>query len=293
MNLRRLRTMVAIAEAPSFTAAGAALGLSHGAVSLHVKELEAELGVALVDRARRPPVLTDRGAALVEHARRMLAIADEIAGLGSATALVGTLAVGIVPSAMAVLAPPALAALRAAHPGLRLRIRTGLSADLALMVRSGELDAALTTAPEAAIPGLRAREAAREPLEAIAPDSGGADAAQDARALLQGRPFIWFSRRTWAGQMIERRIEEMGLGVDAAMEVDSLEAVEALVRHGLGVSVAPRRAGAGRLGIRAAPLGDPQLWRALALLERHRNPRARLADALLAAVQAAQQATPR
>ena len=293
MNLRRLRTMVAIAEAPSFTAAGAALGLSHGAVSLHVKELEAELGVALVDRARRPPVLTDRGAALVEHARRMLAIADEIAGLGSATALVGTLAVGIVPSAMAGLAPPALAALRAAHPGLRLRIRTGLSADLALMVRSGELDAALTTAPEAAIPGLRAREAAREPLEAIAPDSGGADAAQDARALLQGRPFIWFSRRTWAGQMIERRIEEMGLGVDAAMEVDSLEAVEALVRHGLGVSVAPRRAGAGRLGIRAAPLGDPPLWRALALLERPRNPRARLADALLAAVRAARQAAAR
>ena len=290
MDLRRLRTMVAIAEAPSFTAAGAALGLSHGAVSLHVKELEAELGVALVDRARRPPVLTDRGAALVEHARRMLAIADEIAGLGSATALVGTLAVGIVPSAMAGLAPPALAALRAAHPRLRLRIRAGLSADLALMVRSGELDAALTTAPEAAIPGLRAREAAREPLEAIAP---AAAQGGDARALLQGRPFIWFSRRTWAGQMIERRIEEMGLGVDAAMEVDSLEAVEALVRHGLGVSVAPRRAGAGRLGIRAAPLGDPPLWRALALLERHRNPRARLADALLAAVQAAQQATPR
>ena len=290
MNLRRLRTMVAIAEAPSFTAAGAALGLSHGAVSLHVRDLEAELGVALVDRARRPPVLTDRGAALVEHARRMLAIADEIAGLGAAEALVGTLAVGIVPSAMAGLAPPALAALRAAHPGLRLRIRTGLSADLALMVRSGELDAALTTAPEAAIPGLRAREAAREPLEAIAP---AAAQGGDARALLQGRPFIWFSRRTWAGQMIERRIEEMGLGVDAAMEVDSLEAVEALVRHGLGVSVAPRRAGAGRLGIRAAPLGDPPLWRALALLERHRNPRARLADALLAAVQAAQQATPR
>ncbi len=290
MDLRRLRTMVAIAEAPSFTAAGAALGLSHGAVSLHVKELEAELGVALVDRARRPPVLTDRGAALVEHARRMLAIADEIAGLGAAEALVGTLAVGIVPSAMAGLAPPALAALRAAHPRLRLRIRAGLSADLALMVRSGELDAALTTAPEAAIPGLRAREAAREPLEAIAP---AAAQGGDARALLQGRPFIWFSRRTWAGQMIERRIEEMGLSVDAAMEVDSLEAVEALVRHGLGVSVAPRRAGVGRAGIAAAPLGDPPLWRALALLERPRNPRARLADALLAAVRAARQAAAR
>ena len=47
MDLRRLRTLVAIADAPSFTAAGEAVGLSHSAVSLHVKEMEAEFGKLL------------------------------------------------------------------------------------------------------------------------------------------------------------------------------------------------------------------------------------------------------
>ncbi|MCH8167668.1 MAG: LysR family transcriptional regulator [Proteobacteria bacterium] len=44
MNLRQLRTLVAIAEQGSFTAAGNAVGLSHSAISLHVKALEQELG---------------------------------------------------------------------------------------------------------------------------------------------------------------------------------------------------------------------------------------------------------
>ncbi len=281
LDLRRLRTIVAIADHGAFAAAGDAVGLSHSAVSLHVKELEAALGARLVDRARRPPTLTDRGAALVEHARRMFEIVDEIAGLGAEQALVGTLKVGIVPSAMAGLAPPALASLRAAHPRLALRIHTGLSGELAQLVKAGDLDAALATAPEAPMAGLRMRVAAVEPIEAIAP----ADApAGDALALLAGRPFIWFSRRTWAGQQIERALHERGVVVEAAMEVDSLEAVDALVRHGLGVSVAPRRLGADRRGLQAAPFGDPPLTRSLALLERPRNPRARLADAFLAAL---------
>jgi DNA-binding transcriptional LysR family regulator len=58
---------------------------------------------------------------------------------------VGALSVGVVPSAMVGIAPPALAALRDAHPKLALTIRTGLSEELAQRVRAGELDAALTT----------------------------------------------------------------------------------------------------------------------------------------------------
>jgi molybdate transport repressor ModE-like protein len=65
MNLRQLKTLVELAETGSFSAAGRAVGLSHSAVSLHVKALEEELNVQLVDRSRRPPTLTNRGLALV------------------------------------------------------------------------------------------------------------------------------------------------------------------------------------------------------------------------------------
>jgi DNA-binding transcriptional LysR family regulator len=281
MDLHRLRTLIAIADAPSFTAAGEAVGLSHSAVSLHVKELEAEIGLPLVDRSRRPPRLTERGLAVVDHARRMLGIAEDIRALGADRSLIGALTVGIVPTAMAGLAPPALARLRQTQPRLRVAIRTGLSSDLTALVRAGMLDAALVTSPDPALPGLRMREAAREPLEAIAPSDTPPGTAA---SLLAGRPFIWFSRATWAGQQIERHLAQLGIATDAAMEVDSLEAVEALVRHGLGVSVVPRRRGAPREGLQVAPLNEPPLWRRLSLVERPRHARGRFTDALFAAL---------
>lgn len=278
MNLRQLQSLAAIAAHGSFTAAAEAIGLSHSAVSLQVKALEAELGVALVDRATRPPRLTAQGAALVERAHRVAALIDEIRGLGSADPLAGSLAVGVVPTEMVHLLPPALARLRRRHPQLGLSVRTGLSSELAQAVRGGELDAALVTGPEIVPEGLVLHEVAREPLALIAPAEA---AEQGEAALLAAHPFIWFSRATWAGQQIERLIEARGLKPRAAMEADSLEAIEALVAHGLGVSVVPERVLAPRApGLRRLPFGDPPTERRLALVERVRNPRARLAAAL-------------
>ncbi len=282
MNLRQLRTLVAIAEQGSFTAAGNAVGLSHSAISLHVKALEQELGVLLVDRARRPPRLTARGAALVEQARRMAALVDEIRALGSDEVLAGSLAVGVVPTAMVHLLPPALARLRALHPKLAIQVRTGLSSELAQAVRMAELDIAVVTRPDITPEGLAVHEIAREPLVVIAPG----DAAEDTDAeLIAAHPFIWFSRKTWAGQQIERLLHARGLHPREAMEVDSLEAIEALVAHGLGVSVVPERPRTSLAAplpptLRRVPFGNPQAARHLALIERDSNPKARLAAAL-------------
>lgn len=280
MKVRQLKTLVEFAETGSFSAAGRAVGLSHSAVSLHVKALEEELNVRLVDRSRRPPTLTNRGLALVERARRMVDLMDEIAGLGSEESLVGRLAVGVVPTAMIDLLPPALAALRASQPKLQVAISTGLSGDLAHWVRSGEIDVAVATAPDLEIEGLIARPILEEPLFVVAPATA---TASDQRELLTSQPFIWFSRKTWAGQQIERRLREARIVVREAMEVDSIDAILSLVRHGLGVSIVPRRRSLPGLpeGLRALPFGDPQHHRLLALLERSRNPKSRLADALL------------
>ena len=284
MNLRQLQTLVAIAEQGSFTAAGRAVGLSHSAVSLQVKALEEELGIALADRSQRPPALTARGRALVDQARRMLGIADEIRAMGSDQALAGVLAVGVVPTEMVHLLPPALWRLKARHPRLALRVRSGLSSDLAQAVRGGELDVAVATWPEVAPEGLALHEIAREPLSVIAP----ADAPETtAEALIAAHPFIWFSRQTWAGQQIERLLAARGLKPREGMEADSLEAIAALVAHGLGVSVVPERPGAPLAeALRRLPMGG-DAFRRLALIERSANPKARLVSALLTELRAA------
>ena len=278
MNLRQLRTLVAIAEQGSFTAAGNAVGLSHSAISLHVKALEEELGIALVDRTQRPPRLTSRGSSLVEQARRMAALEDEIRALGSDEALAGSLAVGVVPTEMVHLLPPALARLRALHPKLAIRVHTGLSSELAQAVRGAEIDVAVATRPDIAPEGLSLHEIAREPLVVIAPAS--ATEVTDTE-LIAAHPFIWFSRKTWAGQHIERLLHNRGLRPSETMEVDSLEAIESLVAHGLGVSVVPERPGVPLPPtLRRLPFGDPQAARHLALIERDNNPKARLTAAL-------------
>ena len=278
MNLRQLRTLVAIDQHGTFTAAGRAVGLSHSAVSLHVKAMEEELGVRLADRSQRPPRLTQAGTALVEQARRMAALVDEIHALGSDAVLAGALAVGVVPTAMVHLLPPALARLRAAHPKLTIQVRTGLSSELAQAVRGGELDVAVVTHPDLAPEGLALSDIAEEPLVAIAPPGSQGETAED---LIAAHPFIWFSRKTWAGQHIERLLHARALRPSAAMEVDSLEAIEAMVLHGLGASVVPVRPGAALPpSLVQRPFGKPQEVRRLALIERASNPKARLAAAL-------------
>jgi len=279
VNPQHLRSLVAIAEAGGFTAAGQAIGRSHSAVSLHIKALEEDLGTALIDRTRRPPVLTADGEALVVLARRLDRTMQEIQAIGQTRDLRGRLAVGIVPTVMSGLAPPALARLRAAHPGLGLDIQTALSGDLAAGVRAGDLDAALLTGPDLQPEDLVQRDVAVEPLVVIAPR--GAPGRDDAD-LVTGQPFIWFSRKTWAGQQIERRLLDRGLRVRAAMEIDSLEAIEALVAHGLGVAVVPDRAS--RAEVRRVPFGAPQAVRRIVLMHRPKAAKLRMIDALHAAL---------
>ena len=280
MNLRFLKTLVTISEQPTFSAAGETLGLSHSAISLHIKAVEQQLNTTLVDRSRRPLVLTDRGIAVVEHARRMFDIYDEILSLSSSESLVGSLKVGVVPTAQINLLPPALAQLRAAHPQLRIKLTTGLSAELAQHVRNWEIDVAIVTEPEEPIEGLRTRVVCREPYFVIAPPSGKGETDIE---LLMSHPFIWFNPKTWAGHQIQHKLNRRKIFVREVIEANSLEAIESLVQHGLGAAIVPKRACAPPFAkdLRVVPFGEPQEARTLAMVERSSNPRARLADALL------------
>ena len=91
MNIRHLRTLVAAVDGGSFASAGEATGVSHSAISLQVKSLEEELGVALFDRSKRPPAPTARGRALADHARKTLDLFDAARAVatGELAALVG------------------------------------------------------------------------------------------------------------------------------------------------------------------------------------------------------------
>lgn len=285
MSLRALRPLIAIAQHGSFARAAEAVHLTQSAVSLHVRSLEEQFNALLFDRSRRLPVLTEAGHLAVERAREILAIYDSIAAdLGDGSELRGRLKLGAIQTALAGVLPVALAALSREHPNLRVNVSSGMSAELATRIESGELDAAVTTEPVKPYPhGLVSTLLYEEGFWIIAP---AAVFSADARRLLQEHPFIRFDRRAWAGRIIEQELRRMRLRVQTSMELDSQDAIIQMVSSGLGVAVIPlsTRDLQALDGVVKIPFADPQRMRRVVLLEREDRPSGRLASALIEAV---------
>lgn len=285
MSLRALRTLIAIAQHGSFARAAEAVHLTQSAVSLHVRSLEEQFNALLFDRSRRLPVLTEAGHLAVGRAREIMAIYDSIAAdLGDGSELRGRLKLGAIQTALAGVLPAALAALSREHPNLRVNVSSGMSAELATRIESGELDAAVTTEPVKPYPhGLVSTLLYEEGFWIIAP--AAVDSA-DARRLLQEHPFIRFDRRAWAGRIIEQELRRMRLRVQTSMELDSQDAIIQMVSSGLGVAVIPLSTHDLQAldGVVKIPFADPQRLRRVVLLEREDRPAGRLASALIEAV---------
>ena len=124
LQLHRLQSFVAVVEAGSFTAGAATLGLSKAVVSLHVKQLEAELGCALLARTTRRMVPTDAGDRFHRSAVRLLQDAegavDEVRGVHHG--LTGTLRITSLPEYVTAVLVPALTSFGARNPRLAIEI---------------------------------------------------------------------------------------------------------------------------------------------------------------------------
>src|SRR5690242_18832714 len=75
-----LKAFVAVSETLSFTRAARALNRTQSAVSMQIKRLEDQLGVALFQRTKSHVALTAAGEGLVGYAKRILRLGDEAVG---------------------------------------------------------------------------------------------------------------------------------------------------------------------------------------------------------------------
>ncbi|MCE7000660.1 LysR family transcriptional regulator [Saccharothrix sp. S26] len=124
IDLRHLRSFLAVARERSITAAGTALHLTQQAVSTHVRQLERALDVALLVRTSRGVLLTAAGEELAAGAATVV---DDVARLvarvrAAADAEAGTLRVACCPAATSLFAVDVADVLERAVPGLRVRL---------------------------------------------------------------------------------------------------------------------------------------------------------------------------
>lgn len=241
MELRQLGYFAAVARHRHFTRAADELHVTQSALSQGVRRLEDELGVALLRRDGRGVELTAAGEDLLARAETMLAEAaqaraemDAHAGLLRGIVRVAATA-GDAPGL-----PAALAAFHGDHPGIRIGLRQGTTAEVLELVRTGAVDLAIAATPEGGEPGVRATPLGDEPLVAIAaPDDPLGSAGEVTLWDLRDRPFILAEPGSGLRAAVGAACAAAGFSPVPLFEVGEPSTVRYLAHAGLGVSVVP------------------------------------------------------
>ncbi|HET7416898.1 MAG TPA: LysR substrate-binding domain-containing protein [Solirubrobacterales bacterium] len=264
MELRHLRSFVAVAEELHFGRAAARLHVAQPAVSQTVAALERELGVTLFARNSRGVTLTEAGRALLPDASAVLdraeAFAAAAARLRSGSA--GRVTIGVSPALPPDLLTRALAAGRAVAPGTRVVARSLTRRDPAAALADGAVDLVLARGPIGAA-GVTSVLVAAEPV-GIAVPAGHPYATRPeiSAADLNRQPLVGFARHEDPAQFdrIFDALRLAGLTDEGEVHESPAGAVEASLRL-----VAAGEALSLKLESETTAFGDPAIvWRPLA-----------------------------
>ena len=240
VELRQLRSFVAVAEELHFRRAAERLHLAQPSVSQQVRTLEDELGVRLFDRDRRGVALTAAGATLLEDARDVLARAARArerareAGTGTR----GRLRLSLTRSLTGGLAGDIVEAFRERYPEVSLELSVGYTSLHAEQLRHGLIDVAFVR-PPLLDPALEEHELAREPLVCVLPKQ---HRLARKRAIdpdeLRAEPLVWWPREHGPGPWEEMLGAVYGEGrwPEIARTEPEEERLVSAVAEGAGVS---------------------------------------------------------
>ncbi|TNM42720.1 LysR family transcriptional regulator [Nocardioides albidus] len=241
IDLRRLEALVAVHRTGSVSAAAAHLHYGQPTISHHLRRLEAETGSVLLQRVGRGIRLTPEGERLARRGEEILGLlARAEAELAATTSLQsGRVRLAAFPSGAATLVPDALALLATRHPGVRLDLVEAEPPEAYELLRSGEIDLALTFAyPEQPEPEqITSVPVFDDPLHLVtpasaAPPSGPVDLGAYAES-------GWITGCERCRRELLSLCAEAGFAPAIAFASDDYVAVQSLVASGLGVTVLP------------------------------------------------------
>ncbi|MEN5147262.1 LysR family transcriptional regulator [Brevundimonas diminuta] len=241
-----MEQFVAVAEEGHFHRAAHRLGMSQPPLTVAIRRLEDDLGVALIERGGNRIIgLTDAGRAFLREARVTLQQAQHSIHMARETAAgrTGLVRLGYVGSALYGRLPDAIRAFRLARPDVRLELREATTASQITGLRDGTLDAAIVIPPLADAGGLALHGFDQDRLcMALPADHVFADKAGLTVADLAVEPFILWPMIEGRGFHLQviRLCTAAGFVPQIAQEAHGMHAVLSLVAVGTGVSIVPQ-----------------------------------------------------
>lgn len=241
MELRQLRTFVAVAELRHFARAASRCNLSQPAVSHQIALLEAEVGARLLNRARRVS-LTVAGEVFLEEARRILGACDRARERMQEVArgAVGRIRLGATATPGLYLLPALLARYRSEHEGYDLHFEIGSSHAIAERVARNDLDMGIVAG---ALPSgeLQARGLSRDDFVIIAPpDSRWASARVVKPNQLAAATWLLREEGSDTRRQLAGWWHRLRLAPKRTMTFDNPDAVKRAVMAGLGIAMVSR-----------------------------------------------------
>jgi LysR family hydrogen peroxide-inducible transcriptional activator len=231
MTLTELKYIVAVAREKHFGKAAEACFVSQPTLSVALKKLEDELGVALFERGSGEVTPTAVGARIVEQAQRVLEQAaqiKEVAKLGK-DPLQGPLRLGMIYTIAPYLLPPLVRLLHKRAPQMPLLLQENYTHRLREMLKQGELDAAILALPFEE-PGFALQPLYDEPFVLAVP-----------------RDHAWAARKSVKASDLSKQAVVL-LGTGHCFRDQVLQVAPALNRFGSGAADSADGAAAGQYG---------------------------------------------
>ena len=287
MTLTELRYIVAVARERHFGRAAEASFVSQPTLSVAVKKLEEELGVALFERGPGEVTITPAGQKIVAQAQRVLEEAARIKDLAAAgrDPLAGALRMGAIYTIGPYLLPKLIPILRKSAPAMQLHIQENFTHRLAEALKNGEVDVILIALPFDE-PGIETRAVYDEPFFVAVPKGHA----------WEGRKRVTSEELTRESLLLlgeghcfrDQVLEFCHTSRTRAIEGGSLETIRQMVASGVGVTVLPATsvnpsASPSDL-IRVLPFGKPVPSRRVGLAWRRSFPRPEAIEALRKAI---------
>jgi DNA-binding transcriptional LysR family regulator len=245
MELRLLRTFKAVANAGSFTHAASRIHLTQAAVSVHIRQLEEELGAPLFLRVNKKLYLTEAGSALLAHAETILHAHDEakaeLSNLNGPSR--GRLRLGVASTAVTVHPlPEILSEIKRKHALIDLSVVGGTSERIIEQILAGAVDAGLISLPVEASDVLTEVLRSDNLVAVISPKHKLARARAITAEELTAEPLILGEHGGNTRRLIDLFFEKSGLVPKIIMELQRTEAIIKMVELGFGATILPQAA---------------------------------------------------
>jgi LysR family nitrogen assimilation transcriptional regulator len=239
MRFRQLRYFCKIVECGSFSRAAATIHIAQPALSQQIAELEAQMGVELLQRSPRGVRATRAGEILYKEASVLLRQLDQLPALvRSSTGVVeGAVSLGIASVFGPRVAGSIVAACREKLPKVTLKMSASDSASLRNRVEAQSLDIAIVFESELMMPEFARQPLFRQRVYFLPAPTIIAPVTSLSLQQLAQLPMVMPSHPNVARVLIEHALSSADLAPTIVAEVDDLVTILASVRAGLGGTI--------------------------------------------------------